>query len=329
MGYLYESFHAPGGMKSTAEKTANAKDWISLREDRSLDRDRYWVFTDGSTHGFYSAVVVEPGKRVMFCAEFAEQTPTRNVGAEMNGMLLALRKVPAYVDVTIVSDYLGVGAWMIGAWDAKDSEIIRKIEQGENLMTSKFRQLVEDVDDVSVHYNSVRFLHHGGHQTDDSEMTMWNCAADSLCCASPPYPLNTWLDISTVELAKVHLGAEDKAAQKKAAAFTAESGQNTLQRIKDKDPSLRSCSDEDLRALKKLCQERKKAKGSHYQVIAKPRFGEPYHIVSPQYPDRLVDWLMLGDKAPAGWEGVPPAEGVILKYIGPKSKKAKPASSAA
>ena len=144
--------------------------WIELRNSRSCDDDRVWIFTDGSSLGGYGAVILRPGLPRIELNEFEEPTTTKNVGAELNGLLLGLRNTMRDERVVIVSDYLGVAAWMTGNWKIKDDEVRHKIREARRIVQSRGL----DVD----------FIHHAGHQKDDSEFTKWNTVADRLATAA-------------------------------------------------------------------------------------------------------------------------------------------------
>ncbi len=140
--------------------------WVSLRESRETTPDLVWIFTDGSSKGGYGAVVIADGE-VTKLKGHADPTSTRNVGAELNGMLLGLENVPMGSRVAIVSDYLGVAAWLSGNWRIKDDEVRRKISRAHEI--ARERGIV-----------FARLVHHRGHQKDDSAFTRWNNLADRL-----------------------------------------------------------------------------------------------------------------------------------------------------
>lgn len=160
-------------MESTQATTVRTysknKPWIKLRKIRQIAPEHVWIFTDGSSSGWHSAVLVFPGLKVVQAARWKKPTPTRNVGAELNGMLLGLKRVKTKKQIYLVHDYLGVGAWMTGNWKMKDQEVRSVIDQGKALIAEK--QL------------DVRFIHHAGHQKDASDFTRWNGVADELCSA--------------------------------------------------------------------------------------------------------------------------------------------------
>ncbi len=160
----------------TARVPHQAK-WVTFRESRSCAHDAVtqlgevvngsviWAFTDGSLAG-YGAALVEPGKRVVKLAGHEKMTGARNVSAELNGFLLAIENLPVGARAVVVSDYLGVAAWMTGNWRIKKEEVRVRIERAKAIVTERGLTLT--------------FCHHAGHQKDDSEFTRYNNLADRL-----------------------------------------------------------------------------------------------------------------------------------------------------
>ena len=87
--------------------------------------------------------------------------------AELNGFLLGLEHVSFNSAIAVVSDYLGVAAWISGNWGMKDEEVKLKIKKAHNLINIK--NLTID-----------RMIHHAGHQKDKSHFTRFNNMADVL-----------------------------------------------------------------------------------------------------------------------------------------------------
>lgn len=154
-------------VQSTSRYTASHYDWISFRADRSLIPDRINAFVDGSTSGWHSAVLVQPGEWVRYLCRYRKRTKTRNVGAEVNAYLLALDYLPEGSRIAVVHDYLGTGAWSKGYWNINRAEIRKKIDVAHKL------EILNNLD--------VIFIHHKGHQKDKSDFTKYNCLADWLC----------------------------------------------------------------------------------------------------------------------------------------------------
>lgn len=162
------------GIKTRVETTNPAsaerkyrRPWVFLREDRSIEPDRVWVFTDGSSSGWHAAKIVRPLIDVRSLCRYIVPTRTRNVGAELNGFLLGLKNVEEDSTVVVVVDFLNIAAWMTGAFAVNDEEVKSKIDRAKRIVKSNHLRL--------------SFIHHAGHQRDDSMMTYFNDLADQLC----------------------------------------------------------------------------------------------------------------------------------------------------
>lgn len=165
-------------METTDLKSSKVKyktNWLRFRQDRTVTPDRIWIFTDGSTTGWHAATVIKPGEFIRQAAKKADFHASRNIAGELNGLLLGLEMVPSDSVVTIVHDFIGVGAWTIGAWEINSEDVRDKINRALKLIADKRL-------DVS-------FIHHGGHQDRKkkdrpvchSDFTKWNCSTDRLC----------------------------------------------------------------------------------------------------------------------------------------------------
>ena len=169
-------------VESTSKKTCSVPHqakWVSFRESRSCfqtaidqlgelaeDREQLtYAFTDGSSLGGFGCVLVRPQDQESL-SRWKKPDASRNVGAELEGFLLALDYAREGENLLIVSDYLGVAAWMTGNWKIKKEEVRWRIE--------KAKQIIEDKALM------VRYCHHGGHQSDDSDFTRYNTLADRL-----------------------------------------------------------------------------------------------------------------------------------------------------
>ena len=155
---------------STVKVPHQAK-WVRFRENREPTEALVWIFTDGSivdkgTMGGYGAVVLHEGEERSYSGKEA-LTSTRNVGSELNGLLMGLRNVPEGSELAIVSDYLGIAAWLSGNWKIKDSEVRRKINEAKKIANER-------------NLTFARLIHHKGHQKDDSAFTRLNHRADRL-----------------------------------------------------------------------------------------------------------------------------------------------------
>jgi len=151
--------------------------WVRHRKSRSLEPGRIYVFSDGSSLGSYAAVTVckraDGGTNVVWeGAGFEPMTKTRNIRAELDGVILGLTSgVPSdgSLPVVLVYDYFGIGAWLSGNWRIKEPEVQERITKLKKIIAE--RRL------------KVSFIHHGGHQKDDSDLTKWNNRADQLATA--------------------------------------------------------------------------------------------------------------------------------------------------
>lgn len=156
---LVESTH-PGTVKP-----AHQARWIRLRKSRGCDEDRTWIFTDGSSLGGFAAVILR-GEEMLTVSDWRKPTPTKNIAAELNALVLGLREAQRGEKITVVSDYLGVAAWMTSNWKMKDQEVRTIVESAKDIVKSL------ELD--------VRYIHHGSHQTDDSDFTKMNNLVDKL-----------------------------------------------------------------------------------------------------------------------------------------------------
>jgi hypothetical protein len=158
-------------IQTTSKKAAGVqykKNWLRYAEAPAELLPGYtWIFTDGSTTGWHAAVLILPGLSIHRLAAHAAPTPTRNVGAEMNGLILGLRNAQPGIPVWVVHDYVGVGAWITGGWEIKSFEVQEQVREIEKIIDER---------DLTLN-----FFHHGGHQKDKSQFTFFNNAADSLC----------------------------------------------------------------------------------------------------------------------------------------------------
>lgn len=203
-GMFEMEFGEAQSMETTAEQTAENYAWASYRADRSMSpASRVWVFTDGSTTGWCSTVIVRPGVSVLPVSKKHPKAQMANVQAELNGFLLGLEHVDPDSAVTVVSDYIGIGGWMTGAWQIKNPAVEKAIERAHEI--AKEKRLLQ----------GMHFIHHAGHQEDVSDFTTWNTVADRLCGPGEKWPLPAgkalpWLE---VEISKAHMSDMDKLAK--------------------------------------------------------------------------------------------------------------------
>ena len=128
-------------------------------------------FTDGSSTGSYAAVLIDKEGRISEHSRHVPQSQTRNVAAEIMAVGLALNFAPRGSRVVIVSDYMGTGLWLHGCYGFKCADSTRRIRLLLHLIAA--RKL------------SVDFIHHRGHQADQSDFTIYNNRADELCRQRP------------------------------------------------------------------------------------------------------------------------------------------------
>lgn len=161
----------------TAVKGAanHKKKWLRLRRERSITPDRYWIFTDGSDSGWFAAVIIDPQRRTVRKLASFMAPKSRNIGPELWALLLGLKHVPTDREITVVHDYIGTGAWLVGGFQVKSPNVAEAVGHIRSVIAS--RGLTVD------------FVHHGGHQKDSSDFTRWNCVADKLCTAQKPVDL--------------------------------------------------------------------------------------------------------------------------------------------
>jgi hypothetical protein len=161
-------------LETTSKKAASVvykTKWLYFREAQTVETGRTWIFTDGSSSGWFAAVIIDTkAARVRYGAAHAKPV-SANVGPELCGLILGLTLAPSHSPITVVHDYNGVGAWTAGAWkvDPDKPKLALLIDRAREIIQQ--RKL------------DVLFVHHGGHQTNDTDFTRWNIVADELCTA--------------------------------------------------------------------------------------------------------------------------------------------------
>lgn len=166
-----------GPVQTTQAKTATASQYSGHVRLRKGDRakvvhnegNRTWVFTDGASRGSFAAVVLRKDQRPIEVSRHwgKEALAQANVTAEIMGVVLGLKNATPDSKVTVVSDYIGTGCWLAGKWRIKNLDGMFRLRLLARVI--RRRKL------------RVTFVHHKGHQTDDSEFTFWNNRADQLC----------------------------------------------------------------------------------------------------------------------------------------------------
>src|SRR4051794_14326635 len=97
---------------------------VALKADRELDSADTWMFSDGGSKGWYGLVVLRPGEDARVMAGEV-RTDSRNVGAEMGGLLKAIELTASDERVVVVSDFLWSIYYVLGWYDIKN-ELIRE-----------------------------------------------------------------------------------------------------------------------------------------------------------------------------------------------------------
>ena len=163
-----------GTVQSTWPRTVAAKQYSAYMKLRRSTQVVHrpgltWAFTDGATRGSYAAVVLTPDGGVRDHSRYVgrENLPQRNVTAEVMGVALALRHSPEGSRVNVVSDYVGTGCWLHGRWAIKSHDCLLRLRLIARLIRTRSLDVV--------------FIHHKGHQKDDSDFTRFNNRADQLC----------------------------------------------------------------------------------------------------------------------------------------------------
>jgi len=155
-------------VRATYEREAGARRRaVGFKADRELDSKDTWMFTDGSSKGWQSLVVLRPGKDVRLLAR-AARTDTRNVGAEVAGLVSALDAILPRERVAIVSDFLWSIYYVLG-WHNVENALLREQVASARELLAKRRPA------------SLRFIHVKGHLRDQSALGRWNDVADQLC----------------------------------------------------------------------------------------------------------------------------------------------------
>ncbi|MGD9725940.1 MAG: hypothetical protein AB7L09_03200 [Nitrospira sp.] len=158
-------------METTSEnatKPSHTKSWLRLRQSKWIDDEHIWMFIDGSSSGWHAAVILDPfAQKKTELARF--QTPkSANIGPELWSLLIGLQEVDPTKPLIVVHDYIGTGAWLINAWKIKSPNVREAVD----LINTTIRER---------NFTSMRFIHTGGHQSNDTDFGLWNNRADELC----------------------------------------------------------------------------------------------------------------------------------------------------
>lgn len=160
-------------VRQTFERECGArKRAVSFKSDREIDSDATWMFTDGGSKGWCALVILRPGQDARLVAQEV-RTDTRNVGAELGGLVSALDAAVPGERVVIVSDFLWSIYYVLG-WYAVQNPLLRE-------QVAAARTLLADRRPASL-----RFIHVKGHLRDDTALGHWNNVADRLCTLGRP-----------------------------------------------------------------------------------------------------------------------------------------------
>jgi len=153
-------------MFTTAMSVHTSSD-IPFYSARCISPGRLWAFTDGSSKGGYGAVVIDPYKTISCYSGYARPSQIANVGAELDGVLLALSVLPKACTGVLVSDYVGLGQWLT-----------KRCSTNSELVKDRLRLAM-----ILLERRSLRldYIQHKGHQRDGSHFSTLNGMADKLC----------------------------------------------------------------------------------------------------------------------------------------------------
>jgi hypothetical protein len=155
-------------VRATYEREAGVRNRaVGFKPDREIDSADTWMFTDGGSKGWQSIVVLRPGSDPRLVAREA-RTETRNVGAELAGLVSALEAVLPGERVAIVSDFLWSIYYVLG-WYEVENPLLREQVVAARALLAERRPA------------ALRFIHVKGHERDDSALGRWNDVADRLC----------------------------------------------------------------------------------------------------------------------------------------------------
>lgn len=140
---------------------------LAFKPDRELDAPDTWMFTDGASKGWYALVVLRPGEDARLVAREVE-TDTRNVGAEMGGLVSAFEAVLPGERVAVVSDFLWSIYYVLGWHAVENARLVQQVAAARALLDARRPA-------------SLRFIHVRGHLRDATALGHWNAIANRLC----------------------------------------------------------------------------------------------------------------------------------------------------
>lgn len=160
-------------VKETFDREAGrGKRPVIFKPDRELDADETWMFPDGSSTGWHALVVLRPGQDPRLLARETDM-PMKNVGAEMNGFLMALEELIPGERVAIVADFLWSIYYVLGWRNVRHPALENQVAAARALLEARRPA-------------SLRFIHIRGHERDGSTFGRWNHIADRLCALKRP-----------------------------------------------------------------------------------------------------------------------------------------------
>jgi hypothetical protein len=155
-------------VRSTYERESGPRDRpVAFKPDREIDSQDTWMFTDGGSKGWQALVVLRPGEDIRLVSR-AARTATRNVGAEVAGLVSALEATLPGERVVIVSDFLWSIYYVLGWYNVEDALLKEQVAVARELLADRRPA-------------AVRFIHVKGHERDDTALGRWNAVADALC----------------------------------------------------------------------------------------------------------------------------------------------------
>jgi len=154
---------------ANATKPAHTKKWLKFRTGKWIDDKSIWMFIDGSSTGWHAAVILDPfAKKKIEVSKYQKPGSSANVGAELQSCLIGMEAVDPSRPLTVVHDYIGTGAWLVKAWKIRSPHVQEVVDQ---IMATIVRR----------EFTSMRFIHTGGHQKNDTDFGLYNGRADELC----------------------------------------------------------------------------------------------------------------------------------------------------
>jgi hypothetical protein len=143
------------------------------------------MFTDGSGTGWHGLVVLRRDQPPRLVARGIRMA-MKNVGAEMNALLMALEAIVPGERVAIVADFLWSVYYVLGWWNVNHPALIEQVVAARALLETRRPA-------------SLRFIHVKGHRNDGSGFGRWNKIADQLCSLRRPVDCSKKKDAGLTE----------------------------------------------------------------------------------------------------------------------------------